>query len=223
MNFEDLVNTTIKTMNRYNETNIVISFATISKEPHVIDPAGAQDRITQNEFNQFCQRLQFALEYVKKFDPNNYECFTIMLYTFIIFVPLLFALAVAYFAEPQIATFLANIKLSSAVLTCFLGIVFFLFLLISPLYILVYIFNSSKAKRVKKFIHLENIHFWNPKDMNWIIVEENSKSYLVLQIAVTESEGFGPQLNTEGSTVDLEMSKRYLAPAGYQPVIQHTE
>ena len=205
-------------MKRYKDTDIEISFAEIFNKSLLIDPASTQNQITQEEYNNFCLRLQSALKYYGKIDPTyNKSCLLALVAPFAVAFVLIIVLY-KLFPESQITGSLKNLLPDFGFGPYLTWILFAIFL-----NLIVFTIQLSKRKSIKNFIYQENVHIWNPKDTNWIMAGNFCESFLVLQIADTESEGFESQFNTKASRVDLELSNPYLVPPGYQPVNQHTE
>ena len=204
-------------MKKYKDTNIVIKQTSIFKKPRKIDTADVQNQITQEEYNNFCFRLQSTLENQENILTSlNKGCTITWLATFIIFA-LTFVMPI--FTPKSLVSNILNLLSTLLVGGYAIGVLFL---------IMLYAFQWLKHEKLKRFIHQENIHIWNPKDLNWLAVDDCNDTctfhlFLVLQVAEPESNNFEPRSHAEVSSVDLELGNHYIADMEYYPVSQQSE
>lgn len=176
-------------MIQYQDTGIKLPYAQFFKDPQEINPINAQHRITQDEYNQFCLRLRFALKGNRKIE----------IFGLAIMILLIGVMVIIDFASNETSiSFILCIPV-------FIGAV-------------ILIVNKVAMNRnLERFLNLENSQVWNSRGLNWSVGGYGKLKYLNLQITSEiprQNYYHNPIMQPSENNVQIYMNQ---APKGYHP------
>lgn len=146
-------------MKQYKDTNITLPYDQFFKPPQEINPINVQHRITQYDYNQFCQRLQFAMK-----DNKNARSLT----TAIIII---IAIVLTF---PVIGLLLQDASLAKT-------IVLFFYIVI----ILLIKNRMAMNSNLEEFISRENTQYWNSRGLRWLVVGTSGTKHQYLRLQIS--------------------------------------
>lgn len=150
----------------HSNGGIKIHMRHVSGDPPLINPEYVQNRLSEDEFKQFWDRLK---QQVRCYYIFNYVLIAIMLLSIISF--LVYRLTVRYFDMSALIAYVASI-ITAAILS---------------------IVNAVMIrKKYLAFVAKENSEYWAAKGLYWQFLGFGKNSYLELKIAPAAMSGYQP-------------------------------